>query len=114
MDFQQILSDLNHQRDRLDQAIAALEGLGSRMAGRRGRPPGAKSAKPAPAGKSGGITAAGRRRLSEMMKKRWAERKKKTVAKKAAPKRKAMSAATRKRLSEMMKKRWSERKAKAA
>ena len=116
MDFQQILSDLNHQRNRLDQAIAALEGLGSRAAGRRGRPPGAKSAKPAPAGKGGGITAAGRRRLSEMMKKRWAERKKTVakVGKKAAPKRRAMSAATRKRLSDMMKKRWSERKGKAA
>ena len=103
MDIQQILADLNRDRDRLDRAIAALEGLGSRSAGRRGRPPGAKQAKSGR--KGGGITPAGRRRLSEMMKKRWMERKKK-----AAPKRKPMSAASRKRLSEMMKKRWLERK----
>lgn len=108
MDIQQILTDLNRERNRLDQAIAALEGLGSQPAGRRGRPPGAKQAKSASARKSGGITPAGRRRLSAMMKKRWAERKKK----KATPKRKPMSAASRKRLSEMMKKRWLERKAK--
>lgn len=104
MDVQQILTDLNRERNRLDQAIAALEGLSSQTA-RRGRPPGAKQAKPARTRKSGGITAAGRRRLSEMMKQRWAERKKK-----AAPKRKPMSAASRQRLSEMMKKRWLERK----
>jgi hypothetical protein len=109
MDIQQLLTDLSRDRDRLDQAIAALEGLGSRPASRRGRPPGAKQAKSAPARKTGGITAAGRRRLSEMMKKRWAERKKK-----AAPKRKPMSAASRKRLSEMMKKRWLARKAQTA
>ena len=105
MDVQQILTDLNRERNRLEQAIAALEGLGSQTAARRGRPPGAKPAKPARTRKSGGITTAGRRRLSEMMKQRWAERKKK-----AAPKRKPMSAASRKRLSEMMKKRWLERK----
>jgi hypothetical protein len=106
MNVQQILADLNRDRKRLDQAIAALEGLGSRTAGRRGRPPGAKLAR---ARKGGGITAAGRRRLSEMMKKRWAERKEKAV-----PKRKPMSAASRKHLSEMMKKRWQQRKAKTA
>lgn len=104
MDVQQILSDLNRERNRLDQAIAALEGIRSHTAGRRGRPPGSKQAKPTST-RTGGITAAGRRRLSEMMKKRWAERKKK-----ATPKRKPMSAASRKRLSEMMTKRWLERK----
>jgi hypothetical protein len=109
MDIRQILTDLSRERNRLDQAIAALEGLSSKFASRRGRPPGAKQAKLAVTRKTGGITAAGRRRLSEMMKKRWAERKKK-----AAPKRKPMSAASRKRLSEMMKKRWLERKAKTA
>ncbi len=109
MDIQQVLTGLHRERNRLDQAIAALEGLSSRLAGRRGRPPGAKHAKSARTRKGGGITPAGRRRLSEMMKKRWAERKKK-----AAPKRKPMSAASRKRLSDMMKKRWLERKAKTA
>ena len=107
MDFQQVLIGLHRERHRLDQAIAALEELSSRRASQRGRPRGAKPAKSAATRKTGGITAAGRRRLSEMMKKRWAERKKK-----AAPTRKAMSAASRKRLSEMMKKRWLERKAK--
>ena len=109
MNIQLILTDLHRERNRLDQAIAALEGLSSRPAGRRGRPPGAKQAKSARTRKRSGITAAGRRRLSEMMKKRWAERKKKAV-----PKRKPMSAASRKRLSDMMKKRWLERKGKTA
>ena len=79
MDIQQLLTDLNRDRDRLDQAIAALEGLGTRPGSRRGRPPGTKQAKPARTRKGGGITAAGRRRLSEMMKKRWLERKAKTA-----------------------------------
>ncbi len=74
MDRQQILEQLKSERDRLDQAISALDGgKAPRAAGRRagGRPKG-----------SGGITAEGRRRLSMMMKKRWAARRK--AAKKAA------------------------------
>ena len=66
MNTEQILEQLRDERDRLTRAIEALEGGVS-----RGRGP----AKNHAAG-GGGITAAGRRRLSELMKKRWAERRK--------------------------------------
>ena len=83
VDIGTILSELKGERDRLNQAIAALEGIDS-----------ANSARPAPVGRAArkrrkGLTAEGRKRLSEMMKKRWAERRKKLAsirkpAKKAA------------------------------
>jgi hypothetical protein len=67
MDTQQIITELEAERDRLDQAIAALRGSlrGTRGGlglgrGRRGRRR---------------LSAAAKRRISEMMKKRWAERK---------------------------------------
>jgi hypothetical protein len=65
MDTQQIISELESERDRLDQAITALRGS---MRGRRG---------PAGRGRRGRrhLSAAAKRRISEMMKKRWAERK---------------------------------------
>jgi exonuclease VII small subunit len=67
MDTQQIISELESERDRLEQAISALRGsMGGRRgitaigSGRRGRRH---------------LSAAAKRRISEMMKKRWAERK---------------------------------------
>ncbi len=72
MDIQNILNDLKRERARLDQAIAALEGgAGAR---RRGRPAGS-GAKSRPRRH---MSAAARKRISEMMKKRWAERKRKS------------------------------------
>jgi hypothetical protein len=76
LDLERILADLKQERDRLDGAIAALEGANlprtSRMKrGTRTSPPTAK------ARRGGGLTPEGRRRLSLAMKKRWAERKKK-------------------------------------
>jgi len=78
MDIQSILADLKRERDRLSSAIAALEGGGQR---RRGRPAGSGSASAsAPKGRRPRrhMSAAARRRISEMMKQRWAERKRKT------------------------------------
>jgi len=65
MDTQQIISELEAERNRLDQAITALRGS---MPGRRG---------PLGRGRRGRrhLSAASKRRISEMMKKRWAERK---------------------------------------
>lgn len=67
MDTQQIISELEAERDRLEQAISALRGslsggrgFASAGKGRRGRRR---------------LSAAAKRRISEMMKKRWAERK---------------------------------------
>ena len=77
MDIQSILADLKRERDRLHSAIAALEGPGPR---RRGRPAG--SGKPASTTKRPRrhMSAAARKRISEMMKQRWAERKRKAKA----------------------------------
>jgi hypothetical protein len=74
MDIQQIVSDLRNERDRIDAAIRALEG------GKSGRGPG----RPAGSGKKRRtMSPAARKRISEMMKLRWAERKKKAKAKAA-------------------------------
>jgi hypothetical protein len=114
MDLREIVSVLKTERARLDRAIASLET--SQLDGRRRRGRPAKSAKIT----GGGITAAGRKRISVAMKRRWAERRIQTV-KAATPtstvstkKRGGVSAAGRKRLSEMMKKRWAERRKKVA
>ena len=74
MDIQQILSDLRNERERIDAAIRALEGSGKRGPGR-----------PSGSGRKRRIMSpAARKRISEMMKIRWAERKKKAKAAKAA------------------------------
>jgi exonuclease VII small subunit len=67
MDTQQIISELESERDRLDQAISALRGS---MRGRRGNFGGR--------GRRGRrhLSPAAKKRISDMMKKRWAERKK--------------------------------------
>jgi hypothetical protein len=74
MDFSKILEQLTGERARIDDAIAALEkvagtggggrGFRQRVARRRRRK----------------LTPEGRKRLSEMMKKRWAERKRRAKA----------------------------------
>ena len=69
MDLRGIIDELKAQRTRLDQAISALEGANS--AGRRGRPAGLRSVPRKR--RRGHMTAAGRRRLSELLKKRWAQ-----------------------------------------
>jgi hypothetical protein len=76
MDIQNIVGDLKRERDRLDKAIAALEGLGS-GARRRGRPVGSVNATSAKAPRRRHMSPAARKRISEMMKQRWAERKRK-------------------------------------
>jgi hypothetical protein len=73
LDVQKIVAELKSERDRLGHAIDALEGIGTRRASTK-----VTAATPATTGKRGGrLTAAGRKRLSEAMKRRWAERKKK-------------------------------------
>jgi len=116
LDLDKIVSDLKSEGDRIGRAIRALvEGHGlagspKRTAGRPGAPKRRK-----------GITPAGRRRLSQAMKARWAARRSKSAATSrtaaivsggVAPKKRrgGISAAGRKRLSEAMKKRWAEKK----
>src|SRR5664279_6372904 len=105
VDIQSLLSELKRERNRMDQAISALEVLASPSSPRRGRPPKAKPSPPASGKKRRGMNAAARRRISEAMKKRWA-----TWHGKSAPQRTPMSPAARKRLSELMKKRWAQQK----
>jgi hypothetical protein len=75
MDTASMLAELRVERDRISHAINALEALQrTNTASRKpGRPKGQGNTA---VKKRRGITAAGRRRLSEMMKKRWAERRK--------------------------------------
>ena len=73
MDVNQILEQLRHQRSQLDAAISALEG--GQTAPRRGRPPKSASAAPAKRGRRT-MSPAARRKISQMMKARWAARKK--------------------------------------
>jgi hypothetical protein len=115
MDIQKIVAELSGERNRLNRAIAALEGL-SQPARHRGRPPKSRMAAPAPSKKRRTMGAAARKRISAAMKKRWATWKGKSAPKaaRAAPTkphgRRSMSAAARKKLSELAKARWAERK----
>lgn len=70
MDIATIVAELKQQRERLSRAIAALEGAAES--------PAARTAVRAPKGRRArGLTAEGRARLSEIMKRRWLEAKKK-------------------------------------
>ena len=74
MDISKILDELRNERSRIDQAINALEGSGS-TAGNGRRTRGAGNGR-----RKRRLTPEGRKRLSEMMKKRWAERKRRARA----------------------------------
>ncbi len=77
MDIDRILHELRSERDRLDRAIAALQGAGAGGARRNGR----TAAAAAKGGRRRGprhMSADARRRISEAMRKRWAERKKRS------------------------------------
>jgi hypothetical protein len=71
-----VISELKVERNRIDQAIAALEGLSPNGATSKKLPKQAT----AHTQKRGHLSAQGRKRLSELMKKRWAERRKKAKA----------------------------------
>lgn len=100
-DLTSIITQLEKQRAAIDNALAALREIGGATgapapAKRRGRPPGrkevisddavnrrsegqrrrwaAKKANQTSTSNKGGLTAAGRKRLSEMMKARWASK----------------------------------------
>jgi len=111
VDLNKIVNELKSERDRLGRAIAALldearVAVGAVKASGPGRP-------------RKGLTAAGRRRLSLAMKRRWAERRGKTTtaaaAKTSAPKRRGgITPAGRKKLAEAMRRRWAEKKKNAS
>ena len=81
LDTVEIVKELMAERDRLDRAIAALDGATTTTA-TVATPKPSSNGLSAPR-KRHHLTAAGRKRLSMMMKKRWAEkRKKNSVGKK--------------------------------
>jgi hypothetical protein len=112
LDLDGIVAELVEERDRLNQAIALLSEASLPGVTRKTASSNAANSKP----RRRGLTAAGRKRLSESMKKRWAERRKTASSNTAnsKPRRRGMTAAGRKRLSELMKKRWAERRRKSS
>ena len=74
MDIERILAELKKERERLNQAIVALEGLSPRAAAKRSAIPNPVTRRKK---KRDRLTPEGRKRLSELMKKRWAQRRRK-------------------------------------
>jgi len=75
LDLEKIVADLKQEMERIGRAIGLLEE--SAAPKRRGRRPGSTAAASSTKPRRKGLTPAGRKRLSELMKKRWAERRKK-------------------------------------
>jgi len=73
MNIGQIVSELKKERDDLNLAIAALEGIGGRRSQISVTSEKAPTAQILKKGRKG-LSPAGRKRISEAMKKRWAER----------------------------------------
>ena len=72
MDIENIVAVLRSEFDRIGHAIGLLENNTPTKA-RIGRPPGSGTKNSGPK-RGGGLTPAGRRKLSESMKRRWAQR----------------------------------------
>jgi hypothetical protein len=116
MDVQKIVAELRGEIDRISHAIGLLEGTPAKK--RVGRPPASTAANGRP---RRGITPAGRRKLAEAMKQRWAQTRGATspsaasIKMAAKPKKRGgITAAGRKKLSEAMKRRWAEKKRKTS
>ena len=69
MDTNRILGELRAERDRIERAIAAIEGLNSTGRERAGRPPRTATTRR----KRSRMSAAARRKLSRLLKQRWAQ-----------------------------------------
>ena len=74
MDLEKIVAELEQERDRLNEAIDLLK---ERNFPASARKTAAGNGRGSVAWHSRRLTAAGRKRLSELMKKRWAERRRK-------------------------------------
>jgi len=104
--IQQIVAALTAERNLLDRAIAALNGISTQP--RRGRPPKAVQTSARP--KRGRMSAAARRKLSRLLKQRWAQGKMKPRAsakpvQTSKPARR-VSRAARKRMAAAQRARW--------
>jgi len=111
MDTNRILAELRTERERIERAIAAIEGLNSTGYQRAGRPPRAGATQKG----RRHLSAAARRKLSRLLKQRWAEGKMKARAN-AMPARgskpaRRMSRAARKKIAAAQRARWAKVKA---
>ena len=120
MDVQNIIAELKGELARIGVVIGVLEGDAPAKK-RVGRPPASALSKAQAQRRGRGLTPAGRRKLSEAMKQRWAKRRRVTSPSAASinvaakPKKSGgMSAQGRKNISEAMKKRWAEKRRKAS
>ncbi len=81
MNLQSVVEELEKERDRIDRAIAALAEITGNGAGsaRKSRPTATtRASSRRHRSTRSHLTAAGRKRLSQLMKQRWAERRRKT------------------------------------
>ena len=69
MNINGILGELRAERDRIERAIAAIEGLDSTGRARAVRPPRVAATRK----RRGRMSAAARRKMSRLMKQRWAQ-----------------------------------------
>jgi len=104
MDTNWILSELRLERERIDHAISALEAVNSTGTRGVGRLPRAGTTRR----KRGRMSAAARRKMSLLLKQRWAQGKMKPGAKaiQAAKPARRMSKAGRKRIAAAQRARW--------
>jgi hypothetical protein len=100
MDTNSILAELRAERDRIDQAMSALAALNSTGRHKVGRPPKAASTRK----RRSRMSVAARRKLSRLLKQRWAQGKMKR-AKASKPVRR-MSRAARKKIAAAQRARW--------
>jgi len=77
MDTHRILAELRAERERIDHAITAIEAVNSTGRRRLGRPP----REAATRRRRGRMSAAARRKLSRLLKQRWAQGKMKPKTK---------------------------------
>jgi hypothetical protein len=82
VEVSRILDEIDSQISKLQQARELLSGTAVKVSKGRGRPKGSKNAKTAAkaAPRKRKISAEGRKRIAEAMKKRWAERRKLAAA----------------------------------
>jgi len=78
VEVSRIIAEIDEQISKLQQARELLSGTAVKVGKGRGRPKGSKNAKTAAKAKprKRKISAEGRKRIAEAMKKRWAERRK--------------------------------------
>jgi len=100
MDTNTILAELRAERDRINQAISAIEAVNSTGRRKVGRPPGVARK----AHRRGRMSAAARKKLSRLLKQRWAQGKMKPAQGRKPARR--MSRAARKKIAAAQRARW--------